>query len=250
MKTLVTILHYNTIDLTDSLYESLLEGKDNSYDIMVLDNGSDSDKVSKYTTHQLEENIFFGGGLNIAFDYMLQNQEYDSMMFMNSDLIIHGKNFVKTLHKELIENDLKIISPCILEVSKQQTYWKPMRPWNTNMTRLVPWIDFQCPMFHRSFIEEVKQFDQKLMYGWGQDVLSGLICEDKGWKIGVSDITPCIHLVSQTIKANSDKPKISQYNILAEKNMFEYFSSVNIIDKILQLRNKSSNYDFSNHTSY
>jgi hypothetical protein len=55
---------------------------------------------------------------------------------------------------------------------------------------------------------------------------------------------------AKEIQKYSDKPKISQYNILAEKNMFEYFSSVNIIDKILQLRNKSSNYDFSNHTSY
>ena len=248
MKTLVTILHYNTVDLTDNLYESLLEGKDDSYDIIVLDNGSEDGKVSKYTTHQLEDNVFFGGGLNVAFDYILQNEEYDSLLFMNSDLVIHGKNFVQTLYHELLERDLKIISPCILEVNKQQTYWKPMRPWNSGRTRIVPWVDFQCPMFDRSFIEEVKQFDQKLIYGWGQDVLSGLICKNKNWQIGVCDFAPCIHLVSQTIKANASNPKISDYNKLAEKYMFEYFLSVNNIDQIMDLRNKSTNYDFVNNT--
>jgi len=244
MKILVVILHYNTPELTDRLYNQLMQGKDDSYDIMVLDNGSDSDKVSKYTTHQLSENIFFGGGLNIAFQYVLDNKEYDALLFMNSDLIIHGKEFVQSLYRELIAHNLKIISPCILEISDNQSYWKPMRSWNSNKTRIVPWIDFQCPMIHRSFIEVVKQFDNKLQYGWGQDVLSGLICEDNKWNIGVCDFIPCIHLISQTIKANINNPKITNYNILAEQNMFEYFMSTGKLESIMKLRNKSANYDF------
>jgi hypothetical protein len=37
---------------------------------MVVDNGS-KEPLAKSTTHQLEENIFFGGGFNVVLDYFL-----------------------------------------------------------------------------------------------------------------------------------------------------------------------------------
>jgi hypothetical protein len=33
-------------------------------------------------------------------------------------------------------------------------------------------------MFKRKFIEKVQQYDNDLVYGWGNDVYSGMICED------------------------------------------------------------------------
>jgi hypothetical protein len=59
MKTLVAILQYNTYELTDSLYENLKPYEKDIYDLIVVDNGSNSDKISKYTTHALEQNVFY-----------------------------------------------------------------------------------------------------------------------------------------------------------------------------------------------
>ena len=96
MKTLVIILHYNTPDLTDSLYESLSPCAGQSYDLFVLDNRSDSDKKSCYHSLETGENKYFGGALNWSFEYVLKNDEYDSLLFLNSDIIatliiINGK---------------------------------------------------------------------------------------------------------------------------------------------------------------
>ena len=56
MKTLVVILQYNTHELTDSLYQTLKPYEEDIYDLVVIDNGSDKDKISKYATYALEVN--------------------------------------------------------------------------------------------------------------------------------------------------------------------------------------------------
>ena len=48
MKTLAIILHYNTIGYTDALYEMLKPYERDEYELMVLDNGSQEGKASKY----------------------------------------------------------------------------------------------------------------------------------------------------------------------------------------------------------
>ena len=68
---LVAILNHNLPDLTDNLASWVM--KDPAVkELMVVDNGSNMDAPAKSTTHKLEENIFFGGGVNAIFEYFLQ----------------------------------------------------------------------------------------------------------------------------------------------------------------------------------
>ena len=80
MKTLVAILQYNTFELTDSLYETLKPYEEDIYDVAVIDNGSHKDKVSKYTTHAIEENVRYGGGVSVILELFLESPEYDSVI--------------------------------------------------------------------------------------------------------------------------------------------------------------------------
>jgi hypothetical protein len=243
MKTLVAILQYNTYELTNSLYETLKPYEEDIYDLIVVDNGSNKDKISKYTTYALEENNFYGGGLNAILGLFLESSEYDSVMVLNNDILCHGKDYVKTLRRELFENNLMIISPCVLEPhTGDQTCWRPMRPWHSGKTRFVPWVDYQAPLLRREFVETVYPFSSKLNYGWGQDHLSGIICQDKNWKIGVCDLVPVIHLISQTLKLNPNE--LSNVNSFAEKNMFEYFQEIGKYNEFIEIRNKSFNYTY------
>ena len=118
---------------------------------------------------------------------------------------------------------------------------KPLRPWHTGTTRIAPFVDFQAPLLRREFVEEIYPFDHQLRYGWGQDHLSGIICDQKGWKIGVCDKVPIIHLISQTLEQNPDK--LSNVNSLAERNMFEYFDKTGDFSKFIDIRNRSFNYE-------
>jgi hypothetical protein len=243
MKTLVAILQYNTFELTDSLFKTLKPYEEDIYDLIVVDNGSDLEKRSKYTNFTLEENVFYGGGLNAILEYFLENKQYDSVMVLNNDILCHGEGYVKELRDTLFNDSQRmVVSPCVLEPHLgDQSCWKQMRPWYTSQPRKVPWVDFQAPLLRREFVEYVGTFPNELIYGWGQDVLTGMICEEKGWDILVHDGVPTIHLISQTINQNPEK--LSKVNQLAEQNMFAYFKSQGKFDKFTELRTKAFNYD-------
>ena len=242
-KSLVVILHYNTVEYTDTIYELLKPYEGEDFDLLVFDNASDKGKESKYTTHRLEQNCYFGGGYDTVMQYMLADPQYDSMMMMSSDVICHGASFIKTLRQELFkQQDLMVVSPCVLQPEKSQCYWKAVHCWGAKETRMVPWVDFQCPLLKRELVEKIESFG--LMFGWGNDHMTGIVCEQNNWKIGVCDFVPVIHLGNATVKANKDKPIISQYNQLAEQEMFEYFQKKNLWNEFLAIREKAANYSY------
>ena len=141
----------------------------------------------------------------------------------------------------MFKGDFKLISPCVLEPhTGEQSIWKTMRPWHTGTTREVSYIDYQAPMFSRELAEKIHPIPEQLIYGWGIDFLSSIICEENNWKMGVCDKTPTIHLISQTLKLNSE---LSQVSNLAERNMFEYFEKSGKFNKFMEIRNKTLNYE-------
>lgn len=240
-KTLVAILHFNSTHYTDTLYELLKPYEKEDYDLIVIDNGSDLNKTSKYTTHRLEANVYYGGGLDVTLDYFIENSIYDSMILLNSDLIIHGYNFIKSLRNELFSDEqLMAVSGCVLQPEKNQCHWKMVHSWGCKEIRYVPWVDYQCVMLKRELAEKIGSFGSK--FGWVQDAMTGMICEDNNWKIGVCDWLPVIHFGNGSVKDNSNDPIISKYNILAEQEMVEYFQQKGLWDRFLDIRQKAENY--------
>ena len=196
MKTLAFILNYNTPDMTNKLCESLAPYCGDICDLLILDNGSDKNLKSKYPTVNIEENCFWGGGLSFAFEYMLSHEEYDSLIFLNSDINLDGKNFVKTLREDIFEKNYAMASPCVTDLlvgkktkSKRHSnsVFRQMANWYTNDCRTVKMLDLQCPIFHRKVIEKIKSFDPLLNYGWGIGFYCGHVCEKYGWKTCVDD---------------------------------------------------------------
>jgi hypothetical protein len=236
MKTLAVILHYNTKHLTDILYNQLKPYESKDYDLFILDNGSEIKPDNP--SIRVDQNLMFGGGLNLAFQWVLENPEYDSLLFLNNDLIVHGEGFVKALRQEL--NTYKIISPSIIQPEENQCYWPTMNNWYSDGIRPVLWVDFQCPLIHRDVIETIKQYDDDLIYGWGNDVYSGYICQQNNWKIGVMDKVTVVHLGSATIKETNS----SSYNILAERGMYDYFTKINSLHILNEYRGIAKNYKY------
>lgn len=244
LKTLAVILNHNTPSLTDSLYDQLKPYEGEEYDLVVIDNGSSDEGKSKYTTYRCDINVYFGGGLNLAMQLILENKEYDSLLFLNSDLIIHGYRFVKQLRKVMFEQDYKIVSPSVIQPEKNQCFWTNIHNWNSDKVRDVEWVDFQCPLIHRDLIQEIYQFDNELIFGWGNDVYSGLVCKDNNWKVGVVDWCTVIHLNNQTVKLNQEDLVIKNYNHYAHVNMYSYFNKVGRMEEFLLFRENAKNYKY------
>jgi len=196
-KTLAVILNHNLPEFTDPLFEELVRYTSDGYDLKVIDNGSQEKYISQYTTIRYERNLFWGGALNKAFGMVLQNQQYDSLLFLNNDLEVNGKIFVKSLRHALFRKRFAIVSPCI---AGKAAPWPQMQNWGSKGTRVVKWIDNQAPLFHRKLIEAIGQFDQALDFGWGQELICHDVCRTHKWKIGVCDHISIIHYKKQTFK--------------------------------------------------
>jgi len=247
VKTLAVILHHNTPQYTDVLYEMLaLEQYVGGYELVVVDNGSSSDKTSKYTTYRLENNVFFGGGLNASMQMVMENDEYDSLLFLNSDLIV-GKNFVGSLRDAWRSGlGFEVVSPCIIQPEKIQNHWLQMLPWGQSKTREVRWIDLQCPLISKKFIRHIHDtkttenyIDSLLIRGWGIDMYFGIICETQGWKTGVCDNVPAVHLGSMTMKVLDN---VNSYCRLAEQGMYEFFQKAQLTKEFIEMKQWGENY--------
>jgi len=225
-KTLAIILNHNTPDITDFLYNQLKPFEDlQNFELCVLDNGSPESGQSIHTTDYLKKNIFFGGALNYAFKKVLKKPDYDSLLFLNSDIIVNGEILVKTLREKMFNYNYDILAPSI------STNWtgyatlnmhKHMRSWGTDGIRDVKYVDFQCPLFNRTFIEHVKSFSDDLMYGIGQDLFAGMICEDNDMKIGVVDSVNVYHEWAHTLRSNSSKLNLQNFAVVSNEAMNAY----------------------------
>lgn len=245
-KTICLILSHNTPELTENIFNTLNPYKKDIYDIFSLENGS-TIYSSNVPRIEISRNLYFGGGLNYAFALLLKYKDkYDSLLFLNSDLLIHGMNFVSSLKEEMIKNNLKVISPAIINAEFNQCHWKQMLNWNSSTVRKVKWIDFQCPMFHIDYVEKQRKFPEELNLGWGCDILSGIDCERWGFEIGVSDRCTIAHLNNQTVKKNTNSTDtiVRNYNVYAEKNMFSYINKDEYLKKkFLEFRTWGENYN-------
>lgn len=231
-------------DLTDQLYESLKPYENGLYDVFVLDNGSKPENKSKYTSFETEYNCYFGGALNLAMQLFKQEEQYDSFLSLNNDIILHGPNFVKEMRKVMFEEDYTILSPCVLQPEKSQCHWKAVHNWGASEVRPVRWVDFQAPMIQRRFLEAMPQFPSELVYGWGQDLLSGIVCNQHGWKVGVVDWLPIIHFSALTYKSEKSDIKVTEYSQKAEKGMYDYLSQNNLLATADEFREHSANYRY------
>ena len=240
MSILVATLNHNLPDLTDNLVNQLQ--KDPLFkecELMVVDNGS-VEPIAKSTTHRLEENIYFGGGLNVVLEYFLTTT-HEYLYFLNNDLIFHGPSFLSTSLKEAQQSNAAVYTPSIINASAEQCLWKQMWNWGVGL-REVKWIDFQCPLLRRDVLELIKQYPVELIYGWGNDLYTGCITKYNNLTTIVSDNNTICHLNSQTFKQNKINIGISEFCRKAEENQYNYFTSSKFNSTYWELREHGQNY--------
>jgi GT2 family glycosyltransferase len=218
----------------------------NMCDLIVLDNGStDKNEISEYTTYTTSNNCYFGGGFNLAMQLVQQNPEYDSLLFLSNDIIMHGYNFIHKLRQMLFEEDYAVASPAVIQPEEGQCHWKQMHNWGAKETRPVKWIDFMCPMLRRDVIEKIGQYDMELVYGWGLDQYTGVVCEDNNWKTGVTDTLSIIHFSAQTTKDGKSDITLQEYCSRAERGVYVFFDKIGRMDALHRMQQFGVNYTYT-----
>jgi glycosyltransferase involved in cell wall biosynthesis len=238
---LIATLNHNLPVWTDNLVNQLK--RDTLFsecELMVLDNGS-TETLAQSTTHRLEENVFFGGGINVVIDYFLST-DHDYLYFLNNDLVFHGPGFLSTSLREARQTDAAVYSPSIINASIDQCHWKQMWNWGVGL-RDVRWIDFQAPLLRRDVLEIIRQYPMELIYGWGNDLYTGCITERNGLRTIVSDTNTIAHMNSLTFKENKVNIGVDEFCRNAETKMFDYFRNSDMNSLYWDMRRYGETYD-------
>jgi GT2 family glycosyltransferase len=237
---LIATLNHNLPQWTDNLVNQLRRDPlFSDCELMVLDNGS-SEPLAKFTTHILEQNVFFGGGFNVVLEYFLStNHEY--LYFLNNDLVFHGPAFLTTSLREAKQSDAAVYSPTVINASIDQCHWKQMWNWGKGL-REVRWVDFQCPLIRRDLLETIQQFPNELIYGWGLDFYAGCVAEKLNVKTIVSDNNTITHMNSLTFKENKIDIGVNEFCRNAETNMNQFFLNSDYKSLYYELRTYGENY--------
>ena len=184
-----------------------------------------------------------GGGFNAAMQLVLSSDEYDSLLFLNNDLIVFGYEFVKTLREEMFNNNFKVLSGCFFNVEPTgQCFWKTMHNWGRSETRQVPFIDFQMPLIHKDVLQKVDQIDPDLIHGWGIDALFAIECKKNKWKMGVMDKLSALHYNSLTVKLKAVEFDVTEYCRRAEEGQNKFFRKSNLMNEFNQVRQEGASY--------
>jgi len=253
-KTAAIILNHNLPEWTDRLYKSLKPYERDDYELLVFDNGSKPENVSENTSFRSEENLYFGGGFHAGMQVVLEDEQYDSMLFLNNDLTVFGYNFVKTLRETMLNLgggaydpiNFDVVSPCFYNVEPDgQCHWKTMHNWGATFPRPVSFIDFQCPLISKRLLKEVDLIDSDLMYGWGVDAYLAIICKQKGWNMAVLDYVSVLHHNSLTVKLGVANLNMADYCKNAEIGQYNFFSKNNLMKEFHEVRNAGAHYSFS-----
>lgn len=247
MSILVATINVNQPTLTNNLVEQVTKDKKVDFELMVLENGAT--ERSKYSTHSSEKNYFFGGALNLIFDYYLNSTSHEWLMILNNDLIIHGENYLSTMTAEAQDNDMSVLSPVVINASIEQCHWKQMHNWMTGGTRKVDWVDFQAPLLRRDICEIIKEYPMELIYGWGNDFLTGIVAKENNLNVGVTDKVCIAHLNSQTMNKGildleGNFITTKEYCRRAEVGMLSCMERLGKWDIFNQFKSAAANYHY------
>lgn len=205
MKIVAIVLSYNVPEVTDRLVENL-RSLCRDLDIVVYDNGSDEDKLSKYTTHRSLRNSRMTRGFNSALfvaghDY----PDHAKWLFTSDCYFITQANPVANSLKWLEKYpDIGILHPsedacvhCCWDVHNQGQGLK------------LGWMyDFVCPLFTPAAMDVLQwRFDHDLYHGWGLDFESSYLVRQAGMKVAINHDLIVMHETSTTY----DRGRDSQY---------------------------------------
>ena len=207
----ITIVNYNVPELTDSLVRYLLWKVKVDYKLHVVDNGSDKELISKYTTLRIDTNRNKLGGLLTGMHVAAKdNPTYywnisTNMQFIPTDYD-PANELVSSLN--VIENAVAIIP-----------YWRGECPDWTHQTfyRKENSISHQVKrvgiysLFNAEWLDSVGWFDPCLTSTWGTDFELKYLARKQNKVFLVHDIIGYDITKSSVTKLNRGNTDLTNY---------------------------------------
>lgn len=207
MKTIGLILSYNAPAVTDRLVENIKSVVKCEFPLIVLDNGSDKDKISKYATHFILKNCRMTGGFNQGICEVKEfYPDYDNIWFFTSDCYFHTTECpVTNAHANLNKYpQIGILHPSLHDSVK--VCYDVKNDGKTTGLKIVAEYDFVCPLFTRQAMAAIGwQFNKDLYQGWGIDFESSFMVRQLDMRVAINHDSIVCHDTSWTYDRGLDK---------------------------------------------
>ena len=231
MKVTIGILSYNMPHLTDALYQQLRSMvKIMNVNYVVVDNGSDPDKVAKSTTHWMGVNERLTGGMNRI---LKEAQGSDYVWLCTNDIKLKSDYdpLGSLIGNCFADPSIGCIHPSLMEPVRGYAYpWMIHTPWGEpapekprgGVAAGAPMVDIICPLYTKAALDSFGwQFDSRFTYGWGIDYDSCYHLRQAGLKVAVDFGVVVDHQTSVTYDSGRDREfkKRNEYYQKAFENM-------------------------------
>lgn len=215
------ILSYNLPEATDRLYNNFKEKvKKTNCELIVFDNGSDPDKISKYTTHRINKNLKMTGGLNECLKICKKNNSYYVWLMVN-DILIKTEEPIENMI-EIIENNsnIGIVHPALTQDTVTAYDFLKYNPNEQIRFKESHMVDTICPFYTKEALDAFNWcFNPELKYGWGIDYESCYAVRKKGMKVVIDYKTQIYHFLSELYKNKRDKEFKNEMEFYQKANM-------------------------------
>jgi GT2 family glycosyltransferase len=165
------ITNYNMPERTDALVKYIHKYvKAYPVDVVVVDNGSDLAKPSRYTKVRLEENVQTTGGWLAGLDSL--NQQYFAYWFLiTSTEFVFGQSYDPLMPMVAkLKNDAQAVGVHNALTIDSTTAWKHLYTRRGVGCRQTWMIDNISSLYRADWFDEIGRFDPALKYGWGVDL--------------------------------------------------------------------------------
>ena len=193
--------------MTDRLFDNLNSIIATPYNIIVYDNGSDADKISKHTTHRGLTNCRMVGGFNEIIK--ITNKEYpdsEYFWFFTNDCYFVTKeidvldNMLKKFNQY---SDIGILHPSLHE--DVNVCYPGVKNTKTSGLKIVNMYDFVCPMISKKCLDSIgKEFNKDFYVGWGVEWETSYLARANGFKVAINNELIVMHNTSTTYDNNLD----------------------------------------------
>ena len=238
----IIILNWNGYKNTFECLNSLNQIKYKNCDIVLIDNGSETDEIDNILTYfsnikiiKTENNLGFTGGNNLGIKYSMENNA-DFILLLNNDTVVEPDFLEFLLNKFMSHPKTGVVAPKISYYNKPEKIWSVGGKINiirgsgvsyTNERSLkkangeMGFVSGCCMLIGRNVFENVGLFDEKyFLYDEDADLCCRTI--NAGYKIYTETKSRIYH----KIKASTAK-NFSNLSLYYETRNRLYFAKKN-----------------------
>ena len=220
------ITNYNMPERTDALVSYIKRNvKAYPVDVVVVDNGSDLVKPSKYTSVFLKQNRQTTGGWLAGLDSL--TRQYFGYWFLITSSEFTDKSFDPLMPMVAkLENDPQAVGVHNALTTDSTTAWEHLITRGGIGCRRTWMLDNISSLYRADWFDSIGRFDEHLIYGWGIDLETCYlarkqgrtlwVCEDAKVK-KVTDIGYSMDRMNMTAERRCDLARCNMVDVLNKK---------------------------------